>query len=30
MPIPIPVPEPKEAEPISAWKQQAIDPGAEP
>ena len=30
MPIPIPVPEPKEAEPISAWKKQAIEPGAEP
>jgi len=30
MPIPIPVPEPKEAEPISAWKKQALDPGAEP
>src|SRR5215472_3878235 len=30
MPIPIPVPEPKEAEPISAWKKPALDPGAEP
>jgi cell division protease FtsH len=29
MPLPVPVPQPQEAEPISAWKKQAVDPGAE-
>jgi cell division protease FtsH len=29
-PLPVPVPAAKQAEPISAWKQQAMDPNPEP
>ena len=29
MPLPVPAPAAEEAEPISAWKRQATDPGAE-
>jgi cell division protease FtsH len=30
VPLPVPVPVAKQAEPISAWKQQAMDPNPEP
>jgi cell division protease FtsH len=30
VPLPVPVPAAKQAEPISAWKQQAMDPNPEP